>query len=302
MANIHLCIMFHLVANHKVESYAARDGQDREQLFRALLDETPITADDAARDIMGTHLQFALETLGRLHLSLAEKREAARVSPILLEHVETGAVLLVLDDDQGLVEGNQLVVLVDEHIFIGQAYIAFALKQGILRITRDYIGAVNKFLVTLTTRRIKALQRRCSHSLRETSADKGAVLGNIKANKARHLVASMLTPAGDDFFHRIVGHEVITVDTSVQGRVYVAVGGIVCAMHSLILLINILNRDFALGNPPFHQFPCVVGGAIVNDKPTKIFAGLPAQTLIGAAYRVCTIIGGSENSQCCHVI
>lgn len=292
--------MLHLMANHEIKSNPARDAQHGQQLLRTLLNETPITADDAARDIVCAHLQFALKTLGGLHLGLAEESKATRISPILLEHVEARAVLLVLDNDQGLIERNQLIILVDEHVFIGQPDISLTLKQGVLGIAIDDIGAVYQLLITLAARLIKALKGRRCHPLGEISADKRTVLGNIQANQSGILVAAMFVPALENLFHRIIRHEVVAVDTSVQGGIDIAVGGVVRAMHSLVLLIDIADCYLAFGNPSVDQFPCVVGRAVVNDEPAKVLAGLSAQALIGSAYRVCTIIGRSENSQCCH--
>ena len=66
-------------------------------------------------------------------------------------------------------------------------------------------------------------------------------------------------PKRDDFLNGIVGHIVIGVDAGVQFCLDEAVGGVVGAMHSLVLLIDVTDGNFALGNPSLDQLAGIVG-------------------------------------------
>lgn len=259
MSDIHFGIVLHLVANEQIQGDAARDAQCSQQLLGALLDEMPVAADDAARDIVGADLEFALEALGGFHLGLAEEGKATRVSPVLLEHVETGAVGLILDNDQRLVQGNEFVVLVDEHILVGQPDIALSFKEGVLGIAVNDFGAVDHLLIAPATGTIEALQRRRVHPFGEPCSDNLSVLGGIEPDESGILVTAATIPAIENLLDGIVGHKVVAVDTGVERRVDIAVGGVVCAMHSLVLLIDITDGDFSLGNPSLDQLAGIVG-------------------------------------------
>ena len=265
MSDIHFGIVLHLVANEQIQGDAARDAQCSQQLLGALLDEMPVAADDAARDIVGADLEFALEALGGLHLGLAEESKAARVSPVLLEHVETGAVGLILNNDQRLVQGNEFVVLVDEHILVGQPDVALSFKEGVLGIAVDDFGTVDHLLIAPATGIIETLQCRRVHPLGEPGPYNFSVLGGIESDEPGILVAATMIPAIKDFLDGIVRHKVVAVDTGVEQCVDIAVGGVVGAMHSLVLLIDVTDGNFALGNPSLDQLAGIVGRTVIND-------------------------------------
>ena len=105
----------------------------------------------------------------------------------------------------------------------------------------------------------------------------------------------MLLPTVQDFLNRIIGHVIVTINTGIQGCVDIAVGSIVRTMHPLILLIDVTDRNLALGNPSLNQFTRIIGAAVINDKPLKIFAGLPAQALISAPNSMRPVVCRSKN-------
>ena len=136
------------MANEQIKCHTAGNAQHGHQFLGAFLNKAPVAADDAARHIMGAHHQFAFQAMGQQHLGFAIKGHAPRIAPILLKHIKAGAVLLILNDDQRLIEHGKLVILVDEHVFIAQAHITFTLKQGVLGITSNHVGAVNQFFIS----------------------------------------------------------------------------------------------------------------------------------------------------------
>ena len=53
------------------------------------------------------------------HLGFSEESESSWIVPVLFIHIEAGAIQLILYYDQRLIERNQFIVLINEHVFIG---------------------------------------------------------------------------------------------------------------------------------------------------------------------------------------
>lgn len=85
--------------------------------------------------------------LGILHFHRAPKREAPGILPILPEHIVAGAVRLVLHIAEHLVQHRQLVLLVDQQVFIGEADVLLPLKHRVFGIGVDDVRAVDQLLV-----------------------------------------------------------------------------------------------------------------------------------------------------------
>ena len=268
----------YFVLDEEVECHSCWRGQHGHELARAFGQELPVTADDAARHIVGAHHEKPLKTVCAFHLGFAEESKSAGIVPVLSIHGITRPVGLIFDCDKRLVEREQFIILVGEHIFVGKPHVALALKEGVLRITCDDVGAIDEFLVAPATALVKALQGGALTV--ERRADDFSVGSLVQSHYARHLVATMLVPERDDALHGIVGHPVVAVDTGVEFGVYVAVGRVVRSMHTLILLTDVGDRDAVLRLPASYEVGGAVGRAVVDDEPTKVAACLPAQTLV----------------------
>ncbi len=241
-----------------------------------------------------------LKTVCAFHLGFAKESKSAGIVPVLSIHGITRPVGLIFDCDKRLVEREQFIILVGEHIFVGKPHVALALKEGVLRITCDDLGAIDEFLVALASALIEALQGGALTV--ERRADDFSVGSLVQTHDARHLVASMLVPERDDALHGIVGHPVVAVDAGVEFGVYVAVGRVVRSMHALVLLVDVGDGDAVLGFPFSHQVGGAVGGAVVDDKPAEVLTRLPAQTLVGAPECVRSVIGWGEDGEQVHYL
>lgn len=285
----------YFVLDEEVECHSCRRGQHGHELARAFGQELPVTADDAARHIVGAHHEKPLKTVCAFHLGLTEESKSAGIVPVLSIHGITRPVGLIFDCDKRLVEREQFIILVGEHIFVGKPHVTLALKQWVFGRGSNDAGAIHELLVAPAAALVKALQGGALTV--ERRADDFSVGSLVQSHDARHLVASMLVPERDDALHGIVGHPIVAVDTGVEFGVYVAVGRVVRSMHALVLLVDVGDGDAVLGFPFSHQVGGAVGGAVVDDKPAEVLTRLPAQTLVGAPECVRSVIGRSENGE-----
>ena len=208
-------------------------------------------------------------------------------------HAKARAVGLIFHYHEWPFEGEQVIILVDKHIFISQSHIAFALEQGIFGIAADDVGAVNQLLVALASACVIVGESGRFHAIESTSYN-GAVLGGVEANYAGIAVGAVFFPEVDNLLYGIIGHIVVAIDASIEFGGDIAVCCVVSSMHSLIFLVDILNRDNAIGNPLFDKLASAIGGTVVNNQPDEVLARLTAKALVGARYGVRAVVGGSK--------
>ena len=99
-----------------------------------------------------------------------------------------------------------------------------------------------------------------------------AVIKNIECKNSRIFITAVFPPAVHDLFNSIVSHIIVGVDTGVQLGVDIFVGGVVRRVHTAVFFINIFNFKSVIGHrlPMFYKLGCIVGRAVVNNKPYKI--------------------------------
>ena len=135
---------------------ARRGAEHRQQLFGGFPDIVFVARNLAAGTVVDAIHHQTLEGLRVLHFYRPPEREALRVSEILPEHIVAGAVRLVLHIAQHFVQHGQLVFLIDQKVFVGEAHVLFSLKRGIRWIGVDDIRPIDQLFVTGPARRIVA--------------------------------------------------------------------------------------------------------------------------------------------------
>ena len=126
-----------------------------------------------------------MKGLGILHFHRAPKREAPGILPILPEHIVAGAIRLVLHVAEHLVQHRQLIVLIDQQVFIGETDVLLSLKHRVLGIGVDDVRAVDQLLVPGAARRIIAGYGRFGHVFRESFSDDIAVKIRVQPHDSR---------------------------------------------------------------------------------------------------------------------
>lgn len=96
----------------------------------------------------------------------------------------------------------------------------------------------------------------------------------IQSYKSRIFIRSILIPERNNFFHCIIRHIVIRIDTSIQLCMNISICCIMCSVHSLIILVNIADWYLIFLYPTFYQFFRMVGRSIIYNQPLKILTSL----------------------------
>lgn len=258
----------------------------------------PVSGDLAAGAVVDAVHNQPLEGLRVLHLDRPPEGEALWVSQILPEHVVAGAVRLILHVAQDIVQHSQLIILIDQEIFVRQADILLTLEHRVLRVSVDHIRAVDQLFVARPPGSVVTGNGRLRHIDRKAFSDYIPGEISVKPDKTGIAFIPDLSPLVQDLLHRAVRQHIVRVNAGVQFGVNIGVGNIVGRMHAAIFLVDVLNlKPVIAALPLLHQRGCVIRGTIVHNEPDEVLAALAAKALIGARQGVRAIVGGGENGE-----
>ena len=240
----------------------------------------------------------SLERFRILHLYYAPESKAFWVLQILPKHIVAGAVRLVFHIAEHLVQHRQLIILIDQQVFVRKADIFLPLKHGVLRISIDNICTIDQFLIAGAASGIVAGDRRFCHSVGEAPADDLASKIGIDPHKPRVTGFFDRCPFLQDFFHRALSQHIIRINASVQLCMNIGVSHIVRCVHPAVFLVNVSYLESVVAPlPAAHQLSSIVRGAVIHDQPDKVFAVLTAEALVSARQRMSSIVGGGKDCE-----
>lgn len=107
----------------------------------------PVSGELAAGAVVDAIHNQPLEGLRILHLDRPPEGKPLRIFQVLPEHIIAGSIRLILHVAQDIVQHSQLIILIDQEIFVRQADILLALEHRVLRISVDHIRAVDQLFV-----------------------------------------------------------------------------------------------------------------------------------------------------------
>lgn len=256
----------------------------------------PVSGELAAGAVVDAVHNQPLEGLRILHLDCPPEGKPLRIFQVLPEHIVAGAVRLILHVAQDIVQHSQLIILIDQEIFVRQADILLTLEHRVLRVSVDHIRAVDQLFVACPPGSIVAGNGCLRHIDRKAFSDYIPGEISVKPDKTGIAFIFDLRPFAQDLLHRAVCQHIVRVNAGVQFGVNIGVGSIVSCMHTAIFLVDVLNlKPVIAALPLLHQRGCVVRGTIVHNEPDEVLAALAAKALIGARQRMGAIVGGGKN-------
>ena len=108
----------------------------------------PFSRQNAAGTIVNTIHKQPLGGLWIPHANFSPKCKAFRIFQVLLPHGAAGTVRLIFHIAEHFIQNRQLVILIDQSIFVGQRNVFFPCKNRIRRVLPDDLGSINQLLVT----------------------------------------------------------------------------------------------------------------------------------------------------------